>query len=171
MNPTSGIATLTRINLRYVNGFANRGRKSGRLRYYFRRRGSKTIPLPGVPGSDEFMETYAAALAGLPETIIEPGASRTMPGSIDGLVAVYYKSDAWSRLAPETKKTRCRIIERFRVRHGDKRVTTLRQEHVEKMLGEVESYPPNATGSKPFAACSQPRCRACAGIIRPPGFQ
>ena len=35
------------------------------MRYYFRRRGTKAIPLPGLPGSEEFMAAYAAALAGL----------------------------------------------------------------------------------------------------------
>ena len=58
---------MAHIKLKYVNAFANRGRKDKRVRYYFRRRGSKTIPLPGLPGSEEFMAAYAAALAGLPE--------------------------------------------------------------------------------------------------------
>ncbi len=44
-----------RIKLKYVNGFVNRDRKNQRVRYYFRRRGTKAIPLPGLPGSEEFM--------------------------------------------------------------------------------------------------------------------
>jgi hypothetical protein len=54
---------MARIKLKYVNGFSNRDRKSQRVRYYFRRRGIKAIPLPGVPGSEEFMAAYSAALA------------------------------------------------------------------------------------------------------------
>ena|SRR6516162_315621 len=57
---------MARIKLKYVNAFANRGRKDKRVRYYFRRRGGKAMPLPGLPGSEEFMAAYAAALAGLP---------------------------------------------------------------------------------------------------------
>ena len=53
------------------------------MRYYFRRRGSKAMPLPGLPGSEEFMAAYAAALAGLPH--VEIGASRTLPGTINAL--------------------------------------------------------------------------------------
>ncbi len=49
---------MARIKLKYVNGFANRDRKGNRVRHYFRRRGQKAVPLPGLPGSDEFMAAY-----------------------------------------------------------------------------------------------------------------
>jgi hypothetical protein len=42
-----------------------------------------------------------------------------------------------TRLAEDTRKTRRRVIERFRVKHGDKRVALLRREHIEKMLGQI----------------------------------
>jgi hypothetical protein len=82
---------MARIKLKYVNAFANRGRKDKRVRYYFRRRGGKAMPLPGLPGSEEFMAAYAAALAGLPH--VEIGASRTLPGTINALVVNYYGSE------------------------------------------------------------------------------
>src|SRR5215475_555853 len=118
---------MTSLRLKHVNAFANRNRKNNRLRYYFRRRGQKAIPLPGLPGSDEFMATYAAALAALPEATAI-GESRTQPGTIDALVVSYYVSDAWTnRLTEDTRKTRKRIIELFRAKHGPKRVALLRQ--------------------------------------------
>ena len=95
---------MAHIKLKYVNAFANRGRKDKRVRYYFRRRGSKAMPLPGLPGSEEFMAAYAAALAGLPH--VEIGASRTLPGTINALVVNYYGSDDWQKLAADTKKNR-----------------------------------------------------------------
>jgi hypothetical protein len=49
---------MAKIKLKYVNGFSNRDRKSQRVRYYFRRRGMQAIPLPGMPGSEEFMAAY-----------------------------------------------------------------------------------------------------------------
>jgi hypothetical protein len=76
------------IRLKYVNGFSNRDRKSQRIRYYFRRRGRKAIPLPGVPGSEEFMAAYSAALASIPDERLEIGANRTLPGTIDALIVV-----------------------------------------------------------------------------------
>lgn len=45
--------------LRYVKAYLDR---HGRQRYYFRRKGCPTITLPGVYGSAEFVEAYAAAL-------------------------------------------------------------------------------------------------------------
>ena len=60
------------IRLRYVNSFTNRDRKNARVRYYFRRRGEKAIPLPGQPGSEEFMAAYGMALAAMPD---QPGRS------------------------------------------------------------------------------------------------
>ena len=127
---------MARIKLKYVNAFANRGRRDKRVRYYFRRRGSKAMPLPGLPGSGEFMAAYAAALAGLPH--VEIGASRTLPGTINALVVNYYGSDDWQKLAADTKKNRGRVIERFRAEHGNKRVALLQREHILGMLAAIE---------------------------------
>lgn len=127
---------MARIKLKYVNGFRNRRRGSQRVRYYFRRRGTKAIPLPGLPGSEEFLAAYAAALASMPDQKI--GADRTLPGTINALVVAYYKSNEWHAFATETRKTRRRIIERFRIQHGDKRVALLQREHILKMLASIE---------------------------------
>ena len=125
------------IRLRYVNSFSNRDRKNVRVRYYFRRRGEKAIPLPGQPGSEEFMAAYGMALAAIPHQP-EIGASRTLSGSINALVVDYYRSAEWQHgLAEQTKRVRRGIIERFRAKHGDKRVALLRREHIEKMLEQV----------------------------------
>jgi integrase len=127
---------MSRIKLRHVNSFANRDRKNGRVRYYFRRRGEKAVPIPGLPGSEEFMAAYARALAAMPDQP-EIGASRTSPGSINALVVDYYQSTEWNDLSEDTRKTRRRIVERFRVKHGDKRVDLLRREHIEQMLAQI----------------------------------
>jgi integrase len=50
----------------------------------------------------------------------------------------YYKSDEWNRLTPETQKTRRRIVERFRLKHGEKRVALLQREHIQNMLDDIE---------------------------------
>jgi len=68
---------MAQIKLKYVNSFRNLDRKNQRVRHYFRRRGVKAIPLPGLPGSEDFMATYHAALAALPDKSSEIGASRT----------------------------------------------------------------------------------------------
>jgi integrase len=118
---------------KYVHAFIDR---HSRPRYYFRRPGFKGVPLTGLPWSPEFMEPYQAAL-GTERTEINAGS--TAPGTINALVVSYYRSDAWNGLEEETRKTRRRIIEKFRANHGNKRVSLLQREHVEKMLAEIES--------------------------------
>jgi integrase len=125
---------MTRIRLRYVNAFCDR---HGRPRYYFRRLGCKSVPLPGLPGSTEFMEAYQAALANAPR--VEIGASHTMPGTISSLAVAYYNSAEFKhQFAVATQGMRRAIIERFRVEHGDKRVALLQYEHALKMLAKIE---------------------------------
>ncbi len=50
---------MTRIRLRYVKEYLD---QTGVVRRYFRRGKAKEIPLPGEPGSREFMAAYQAAL-------------------------------------------------------------------------------------------------------------
>jgi integrase len=130
---------MAKLRLKYVNAFHNPKRTNDRVRYYFRRRGEKAIPLPGLPGSEEFMLAYQQALAALPEATIEIGARRTQPGTIDALVVSYYRSGLWLHgMGEATRQPRRAIIERFRGKHGSKRVALLRRDHIEKMLGEIE---------------------------------
>ena len=125
---------MARINLPGINSFRDR---HGKLRCYFRRKGCKAVPLPGVPGSPEFVAAYQAELDKAPQPV-EIGASRTTPGSVEALVVSYYKSDGWLHgIAEDTRKTRRRIIERFRLKHGAKRAAMLRREHVLTMLAEI----------------------------------
>jgi integrase len=129
---------MARIKLKYVNAFANYRRRNERVRYYFRRRGFKAIPLPGLPGSEAFMEAYQMALAAIPDTDRpEIGARRTELGTINALVVSYYNSGDWTNLADDTRSSRRRIIEKFRIKHGSKRVRLLSPEHIVKMLGEI----------------------------------
>jgi hypothetical protein len=119
----------------YVHGYVDR---HGRPRYYLRRPGFKQVPLPGLPWSPEFMSAYEVAMGGETAPKVEIGTGRTNPGTINALVVTYYRSDEWNGLEPDTRKTRRRIIEAFRLKHGDKRVAMLHREHIEKMLCEIE---------------------------------
>ena len=87
----------------------------------------KAIPLPGLPGSSEFMAAYEAALAGVSEQRADSGLSRTSPGSVNALVGAYYASSAWATLSADTQKARRRIVEKFREQHGTKRVALLQR--------------------------------------------
>ncbi|MBR0778559.1 tyrosine-type recombinase/integrase [Bradyrhizobium diazoefficiens] len=109
--------------MKHVNKFKNKNRTDKRERYYFRVRGQKAIPLPGKPGSDEFMTAYGLALSALEkarqgETAIAVSAAKLgKPGTIAALVPSYYRSAEWLNLASDTKEARERILKRFV--HGD----------------------------------------------------
>jgi len=69
------------------------------------------------------MDAYQAALARAGATApAEIGAKRTTAGTINALIAAYYRSDAFNKaLAAETQRMRRHILERFRAAHGEKR--------------------------------------------------
>ena len=122
---------MTKIRLDYIHEFRDR---HGQVRRYFRRPGQKRIPLPGCPGSDEFMTVYQAALAGQTIERLAIGASLTKPGSVNAAVVGYYKSLPFRSLAAGTQKARRGILERFRAEHGGKGIATLPTDAISRML-------------------------------------
>lgn len=126
---------MTKIRLPYIQ---EQRERSGKVNRYFRRRGCKLVPLPGLPGSAEFMAAYQAALAMAP---LEIGASRTKPGTINALAVRYYASAEFTTLAPITKSTYRNRIERFRAEHGDKPVAGLKREHVRALIDARAATP------------------------------
>jgi integrase len=112
---------------RYVHGFLDR---HGKPRFYFRRAGFNTVPLPGLPYSPEFMAAYEAALAGQRS---EP-AARAIPSTMNALALSFFASPAFATLRPSTRNAYRWTIERFCREHGDKRVAPLRREHVVKLM-------------------------------------
>jgi integrase len=122
---------------RYVHAFIDR---HGRGRYYFRKAGHRKVALPGLPFSTEFIDAYQSALDGVPR--IEVGSKRSQPGSVAAAVAGYFASASFAfGLAPTTRSTRRRILERFREQHGEKGIATLGKSHVERMVGAKAATP------------------------------
>ena len=107
------------------------------------------------------MVAYRTALMGLSGRAgsRRSACAATPPGTINALVVSYYRSDAWRDLEPETRKTRSRTIERFRERHGDKRVAMLRRQHVVEMLDEIEGRSARRAGSRRSVRCCSTPCR------------
>lgn len=122
---------------RFTQGFVDR---HGRARFYFRRKGFARVPLPGLPWSPKFMVAYQSAMAG-DAPRIEIGASRTLPGTVNALAVAYLASATFASHAPETRRTRRNIIERFRAEHGDKRIALLRSDHIGVMLEKKIATP------------------------------
>jgi integrase len=129
---------MTRLRLQYIHRFRDR---HGKVRHYFRRDGFRRVPLPGLPGSDQFMAAYQAALAGDTAPKLPIGATRTRPGTVSALVVSYYSSSEFRTLSEATRATYRGIIERFRAEHGDKRVALLGREHIAKMMAKKVETP------------------------------
>ena len=71
------------IELWRVNSFRDRHK---RMRHYFRPPGRKPVPLPGLPGSDEFMEAYQTALRECDTAPATIGESRTQIGTLSAAI-------------------------------------------------------------------------------------
>jgi integrase len=84
------------------------------------------------------MAAYHAALAAEPPPI---GATKTPPGSMTALVVSWYASAEFARLAPSSKATYRRIVERFLADHGRKLVADLESKHVRSLLDTKAGTP------------------------------
>jgi integrase len=125
---------------KFVHGFIDR---HGKPRFYFRRAGHKKLPLPGLPWSPEFMAAYQEAIEGAPR--VQIGANRSRTGTVAAAVAGYFGSASFAMgLADSTRRTRRRILERFREQHGDKGIATLGKVHVERMVNAKAGTPGEA---------------------------
>ena len=132
-----GSAVVTKAGLPFVHRFRDR---HGKLRHYFRRPAFKQVPLPGLYGSTEFMQAYDAAIAGPPE-LVEIGASRTLPGTVNAAIVAFYKSHGFTKNRPITQATDRGILESFRAKHGDKRVAMMERRHVLAAIAEKAGTP------------------------------
>jgi len=123
--------------LEYVHTFTDR---HGKVRRYFRKPGCKRIPLPGSPGSPEFMQAYQAALAGETAPSRNIGSSRIVPGTLDAAINGYLHSRGFEKkLAKQTQYGRRRELERLRVAHGSKKISHLEPRHIEQLIGEKDT--------------------------------
>ena len=129
---------MTLIRLKYIDRFIDR---HGRLRYYFRRNRGARIPLPGEPGSPEFMAAYDAARLDAPIDRKRP--TRGEPGTFDRLVQDYFESPEYLDLAPSTRKTYRSVIERMLLDEniGHRRVAEMRREHVRRIMAKRSDRP------------------------------
>ena len=123
---------MAKIKLRHVQAFNDR---HGRPRFYFRRAGSPRVPLPGLPGSSEFMDAYQDALANIEPR--KPGVDRFAPGTVADAIAGYKSYGPFTALAPATQRVRRYALERFAANHGAKRIAKLERRHLQAIMAEL----------------------------------
>jgi integrase len=123
------------IRLKYLHAFRDH---TGRARYYFRRHGIRTA-LPGIPGSTEFMDAYAAQLSNTPKAA-EPRPA-AIPGSFAALAIRYYGSPQYQSLSATSRSNYRRVIDRFLEQHGHRQIKQMTREHVDILIGKMASTP------------------------------
>jgi len=142
---TNGIPQVTRIKLKHVHAFVDR---HGKARYYFRRYGKRT-PLPGLPGSSEFLKAYEIAVDGT-SARPEIGAARTIAGTVNAVIIGYLGSSAFQQLALTSQRQYRRIFEGLRRDHGNKHMDTLERRHVVLMVDAMAKTP---VAARDFLRC------------------
>lgn len=123
---------------KYVSEFADR---HGKMRVRFRRKGQADYYFQSVLWTPEFMQEYQACLDREAAPAIQPGISRSKPGTFNALIAAYYGSPEFKGLRPSTQATYRGIIERFRAKHGDKRVASIERKHIKAIIGAMHETP------------------------------
>jgi enterobacteria phage integrase len=109
------VADMAVVRIPYVKVYTDR---AGKVRRYFRKPRRKAVPLPGVPGSTDFMAAYQAALG----EVAPMPAYRQGPGTVGALICDYLKSPAFTDLAPSSKKLYRTVLDRFGTLHGHRMV-------------------------------------------------
>jgi enterobacteria phage integrase len=136
---------MTRIKLRYVNEFVG---QDGKVRRYFRRPGRRAIPLPGLPGSIEFMAAYQAALAIVSPP--PPSPRHVINGSLAAAAAGYFRSSDFANLSPSSQRSYRAAIKPILAAHGHRLVrdlTKVAARHVIEEIGATRPGMANLTRS------------------------
>jgi hypothetical protein len=124
------------VRIPYVKVYTDR---HGRVRRYFRKRGSKAVTLPGVPGSAEFMAAYQEAI-GAPAPVSISRQHR--PNSVGALITDYLKSAAFQTLKPSSQHGYRIVLDRFGVAHGHRMVHDMPRAKVAAYIHEIGSSRP-----------------------------
>lgn len=123
---------------KYVTRFVDR---HGKPRYRFRRKGQTPRYFQAEYGTPEFEAEYDACLRGEAAPKIEVGKHRVKPGTIADLVRRYYAAPEFTGLAESTKATYRNQLDRFRDKHGDKRVRLIERRHIKAIIGGMSDRP------------------------------
>jgi integrase len=131
------MSDVAKIELPYVNGYKDR---HGRQRYYYRRKGFRSIALDGEPGSVEFAHSYQAA-----KDSSKPSATLGDPRSLAALIDQYYLSTDFRALSYVTQKGHRSVLKAFRENHGHRPTKTTTHIHLNKIFHEMAATPAKAS--------------------------
>ena len=127
-----------KVDLPHIDRMTDR---HGKARYYHRRRRGKRTPLPGLPGSKEFLNAYHAAEAQVPTPTARQ--SRAALGSMGDMALAYYASADYQRLAKSSKAVFRNAIEALLDKHQirDAPVAGMQRKHVQAIIASRMETP------------------------------
>ena len=116
------------VRLRYVHGFVDR---TGHARFYFRHRG-KRWPLPGQPGTAEFVARYDELLR---ECVLSAPAGNVAfgPNTLGAVIEKWLASAAFTSKARHTRPQYRRLLDRLKEICGRALIGDLREDHVREI--------------------------------------
>jgi integrase len=123
-----------KTRLRYIHRYTDH---NGHARVYFKRKGFKSVPLPGPLGSAKFMRAYSAALLGA-----ELPAARHKIGTLNELVLAYYQSAQFTNLKPNSKRVYRTVLDAWAEKDGHRLVGDLTYAKASKIIGEIGATRP-----------------------------
>jgi|SRR5262245_17590486 len=126
---------MTRLRLQFVHEYRDR---HGRLRRYVRKPGSRRIPLPGLPGSPEFMEAYQSAIGSV--GIARP--NRACEGTLGALAEQFFGSPEFANLKSSSQVVYRKALDAVLTRHGHRMVRDLPPDKARKVIEEIGARAP-----------------------------
>src|SRR5580704_107595 len=125
---------MTMIRLDYVKEYRDR---HGKVRRYLRLKGKPSIPLPGLPGSEEFMAAYRDGLASISKSKPKHG-----DGTIGSLVISFYQSSGFNNLAPSSQKRYRLVLDKFAAEDGHRLVRDMPRRVAVSIIEEIGEKTP-----------------------------
>lgn len=124
-----------RLLPQWVTEFRDR---HGKPRLRFRRTGYPSYYFKAPFGTEAFREEYRQCLDGFAPV----GSERTKPGSINDLIARYYRGQEFQAGGEATQLKNRGLLEGFRSAHGNKTVANIQFEHIDAILADkAKAYP------------------------------
>ncbi|WP_242401113.1 tyrosine-type recombinase/integrase [Acetobacter okinawensis] len=127
------------LNLKYVKIYRDR---HGKTRYYFRKKGAKSVRLPDLH-TEGFLEAYHAALTG--HERIEPKAATIKSQTLDHLIVLWMKSPHFLRLEGSTKAVYTRLLSRVRESEASQgNALSMQAKHIRILVSHFGTAPTTA---------------------------
>jgi integrase/recombinase XerD len=123
-----------KIRLRYLSSDVDR---HGNARFYVRLAGRRKVRIRGIPGSDEFMAGYSAAIEGRAQVT----QGNAAPGSFRHLCQLYFGSAEFRALDLSTQAWRRRALDLIAEKCGDLPVSRMEERHVRRIVEERADKP------------------------------